>query len=148
MYLFFPMALLAGIGFYFMMNYVDQDAKMKTSKVRKTLQAGTSTGVLPISRGAPPEILHNKFYFQLSKVSSNGLVGWQEHKGIWSAKFQARHKSGPHYKPTPSKFPSLVRSMFKCYSPNLKTGASRFLAYRQRERSIDFNGGQREKTFG
>jgi hypothetical protein len=36
MYLFFPMALLAGIGFYFMMNYVDQDAEMKTSKVRKT----------------------------------------------------------------------------------------------------------------
>jgi len=37
MYLFFPMALLAGIGFYFMMNFVDQDLEMRTAKVRKTL---------------------------------------------------------------------------------------------------------------
>jgi hypothetical protein len=36
MYLFFPMALLAGIGVYFMLNYVDQEAGIKTSKVRKT----------------------------------------------------------------------------------------------------------------
>jgi hypothetical protein len=37
MYLLYPLALLAGFGFYFMMNYVDQDLEMKTSKVRKTL---------------------------------------------------------------------------------------------------------------
>jgi len=37
MYLFYPLALLAGIGFYFMMNYVDQDDQLKTVKVRQTL---------------------------------------------------------------------------------------------------------------
>jgi len=36
MYLIYPLALLAGIGFYFMMNYVDQDIEIKTSKVDKT----------------------------------------------------------------------------------------------------------------
>ena len=36
--------------------------------------------------------------------------------------------------------------MFRCCSPNLKTGETRFLAFRPRERSTDFNGGQCEKT--
>ena len=36
MYLFYPLALLAGIGVYFMMNYVDQDPEIETSKVHKS----------------------------------------------------------------------------------------------------------------
>jgi len=37
MYLFYPLALLAGLGFYFMMKYVDQDDQLTTVKVHKTL---------------------------------------------------------------------------------------------------------------
>ena len=37
--------------------------------------------------------------------------------------------------------------MFRCCSPNLKNGGTRFLAYRQREPSTGSHGGQREKTF-
>jgi hypothetical protein len=35
-YLFYPLALLAGILFYHLMNHVDQNTEMKTAKVRKS----------------------------------------------------------------------------------------------------------------
>ena len=44
MYFFYPMALLAGIAFYFMMNSLDQDGEAGKVKGQQTVEAGPSTG--------------------------------------------------------------------------------------------------------